>query len=67
MIANALLRGNASTLAEIATHFGLARLRLQWRKLKMEAKRFPTDLRAVHTYGNRIDAILQDLQEQRRA
>jgi hypothetical protein len=53
MIANALLRGNASTLAEIANHFGLARLRLQWRKLKMEVKRFPTDLRAVHTYETR--------------
>jgi hypothetical protein len=67
MIANALLRGNASTLGEIARHFGLAQLRLQWRKLKSDAERFPTDLRAVHTYGSRVEAILHSLREQSRA
>lgn len=61
MIGNALLRGNADTLADIAGHFGTDVLLERWRQLQGEYERFPCDLKAVRTYGSRVEEILQDL------
>lgn len=61
MIGNALLRGNADTLADIAEHFGTKTLWKRWRQLQEEYERFPSDLRAVRTYGGRVEEILQTL------
>lgn len=61
MISNALLRGNAATLADIARHFGTDVLWERWRQLQDEYDRFPSDLKAVRTYGFRVEEILKGL------
>lgn len=61
MIGTALLRGNADTLADIAEHFGTKTLWERWQQLQEEYERFPSDLRAVRTYGRRVEEILHSL------
>jgi len=61
MIGNALLRGNAATLAAIAEHFGTDVLWQRWRQLQGEYERFPSELKAVRSYGPRVEEILKEL------